>query len=145
ICAYCRAAVARSGADAALIGKVPDLVSTSTQLGLGDRGTLDGHRFHIAGRLQLDQGAAAWDEWYVVYGDGGDGWLAEARGALFATRRVGKAAPLPAFEQLAAGQRLTLPGLEEMAVDEAGLARFVCADGALLVQAEPDTSYRFDD
>jgi hypothetical protein len=145
VCGYCRSAVVRKGAQIELLGKVPDLVSTSTQLQLGDAGRLDRRAFRIVGRLQLDQGAAAWDEWYVLFADGKDGWLAEAKGALFATRRFERAEALPRFEALAPGAHAQLSGLGRLAVDEVGAARFVSAEGELPFRPEVGASYRFAD
>ncbi len=51
ICGYCRSAVARKGAQLDLVGKIPDLVTTATQLRLNDAGKLDGTPFTIVGRL----------------------------------------------------------------------------------------------
>lgn len=140
VCGHCRAAVARKGVEVALIGKIPDLVSTATRLGIGDAGKIDGKAFQIVGRLQIDQGAAAWDEWYLSFADGGDGWLAEARGGLYATRRFGKNPALPPFESLRPGTRV-----RHMTVDEVGEARFVSADGELPFQPEVGATYRFAD
>jgi len=41
-----------------------------TRLALGMSGSLEGKGFVVLGRLQLDQGEGAWDEWYVTWADG---------------------------------------------------------------------------
>ena len=144
VCSYCRSAVARKGVQVELIGKIPDLVTTKTALALGDTGTLGGAGFRLVGRLQLNQGAAAWDEWYVSYSDGADGWLAEAQGVLLATRRA-SADGLPAFDRLAPGGRADLPDLPPMTVQEVGTATFVSAEGELPFTPSLGATYRFAD
>ncbi len=145
VCTYCRAAVVRSGAKPELIGTVPDLVATSTSLQLGDSGRLGKQSFRVVGRLQLDQGAAAWDEWYLAFADGSDGWLAEAKGQLFATRRA-RAHSVPPFESLAAGARVRLAaGQPELAIDELGTATFLSALGELPFAPRVGATYRFAD
>lgn len=145
VCSYCRSAVARKGVDLELIGKIPDLVSTSTRLQLGDQGRLDKSPFRIAGRLQLDQGAAAWDEWYLHFADGSDGWLAEAQGALFATRRYPADPRLPPFSALQPGGKVEVAGIGPMSAQEIGEGRFVSADGELPFAPRLGASYRFAD
>jgi hypothetical protein len=144
VCAYCRSAVLRAGARLELAGKVPDLVATDTRLAVGATGKLQGRGFVILGRLQLSQGAATWNEWYASLGGADWGWLAEAQGRLFATRPIAGAGGLPAFESLAPGAEVDLPG-GLASVDEVNEARLVSFEGELPVRPEPGESWRYAD
>jgi hypothetical protein len=128
-----------------LAGKVPDLVATDTRLSIGDRGKLGKSAFVLLGRIQLDQGAGAWNEWYASFSDGGFGWLAESMGRLLCTRQVNPPSALPGFSGLYAGQTLRLKGMPVFRVDEVGTATFVSAEGELPFRPELGASYRFAD
>lgn len=143
-CAHCRSAVLRSGARLELAGKVPDLVATDTRLSIGAMGRVGAQPFVVLGRLQLSQGAATWNEWYVSLG-GGWGWLAEAQGRLLLTRPIDRAAPLPAFTDLRVGQELQLPGAGRAVVEELGQARLISYEGELPVAPAPGETWPFAD
>lgn len=144
VCAHCRVASARQGAALVGLGTMPDLVATDSRLELGAQGRLDRHHFRVLGRVQLEQGAAAWDEWYLRFEDGSDGWLSEAQGRLFCTRRAASPGPLPKAASLRAGERVPL-GPAEAAVDEVAEARFVSAAGELPFRPQLGATYRFAD
>jgi len=143
-CAYCRAAVLRSGARLELLGKVPDLVAIDSRLALGATGALAGEPFAILGRLQLSRGDAAWNEWYASFA-GGHGWVAEAQGRLYATRHLPDAAGLPPLAALRAGAEVELPGAGAVTVDEIGEAKLVSFEGELPFRPEIGATYRYAD
>ncbi len=144
VCAYCRSAVLRAGAQLELAGKVPDLVATDARLSLGAAGKVQGRAFQVLGRLQLTQGEAVWNEWYVSFGGAGWGWLAEAQGRLYVTRPI-DASGLPALGALRPGMRLVLPAAGPVTVDEIGEARLVSFEGELPVRPEIGEAWRYAD
>lgn len=145
VCDYCHSLIARSGANAEVLGKVPDLVAIDTRLALGDTGRMQEQAFKVLGRLQLHQGSASWNEWYVSWGDGSFGWLAEAAGRVIVTRRWERQLDLPAFERLRVGQALTLSEVGTLMIEELGDARVLSAQGELPFVPQLDYSYRFAD
>lgn len=124
---------------------MPDLVAVDTRLALGDSGRMQQLRFDVLGRLQLHQGTATWNEWYVAWSDGSFGWLAEARGRVILSHRVERAVAVPPFEALKPGDRLALPGLGSAVVEELGDAQFVSAQGELPFQPQLNATFRFVD
>lgn len=143
-CAYCRAAVLRTGADLSLAGKVPDLVAVDTRLSLGATGRAGGEPFTVLGRLQLSRGDATWNEWYAAFARG-VGWLAEAQGRLYLTRDIADAGGLPPVTALSPGGPLEVPALGRFTVDEVGAATLVSFEGELPLRPELGATYRYAD
>ncbi len=131
-CPWCKACVLRSGHDLTTIGKVGDLVPSTPELNIGDTAIMMGMEIVVGGRLQLDHGAGPWDEWYVENTQTRQwAWLAKAQGQWYFTTEV-PAESLPAWEQMAPGQRGAIPGAEgEWAVAERGHSRLIAAEGEL--------------
>ncbi|HET8932100.1 MAG TPA: DUF4178 domain-containing protein [Polyangiales bacterium] len=124
---------------------MPDLVAIDTRLALGDSGRMQQLGFEVLGRLQLNQGTATWNEWYVGWSDGSFGWLAEARGRVIVSHRVERKVSLPGFEVLQPGDRLTLAGLGSAVIEEVGEAEVLSAQGELPFQPQLNAAYRFVD
>jgi hypothetical protein len=146
ICPQCKSAIARKGADLEAIGKVAELVPTSSpfKVGMDARPQKGTRPFHIAGRLQLSTGEGTWDEWYVGFEDGTWGWLAEAQGGFWLMTPV-KPPQVPAFEALNAGETLDLGAYGTFAVAEAREATYASAEGELPFVAPPGSVFRYAD
>ena len=85
ICGYCRAVVVRAGQDFQAVGTVADLIPTGSRIALGSQGSIGQLPLEVIGRLQYEWQAGVWDEWYVAFGDGRWGWIAEAQGRFYVT------------------------------------------------------------
>ncbi|WP_026791148.1 DUF4178 domain-containing protein [Pleomorphomonas oryzae] len=62
------------------IGKVAQLVEDLSPFQIGTTGRIDGAGFMICGRAKMGWQGGEWNEWYLLFDDGSDGWLAEAQG-----------------------------------------------------------------
>src|SRR4051794_21060798 len=145
VCDHCGSAVARVGARVADYGKVADLIPTSSVLALGAEGHYEGApAFRLVGRLQLDWGQGAWDEWLLGFTDGTWAWLSEAQGRF---HYMGQAAlpPVPAFDDLAVGQTVDLGAPGTFVVAEVRSARFAAAKGELPFAVAPGSEMRYAD
>lgn len=150
VCTHCRAAVARKGAALESLGKVAELVPTSSpfQVGMTGKPRRAGLRpFTIAGRLQLSYGQGAWDEWYLAFDDGRYGWLAEAQGQFWLTRAMPAPThpPPPEFSQLQPGQALQLSPYGAFTVTDRRQALYVSAEGDLPFRAPPGSVFVYAD
>ena len=145
VCDYCHSLIARVGAQLEDLGHVPDLVAIDTRLALGDTGRMQKLTFQVLGRLQLHQGAASWNEWYVAWSDGSFGWLAEAAGRVIVSRRYERQVDVPEFGRLQVGQGVVLKGVGTLMIEELGDARIVSAQGELPFAPQLEQSYRFAD
>lgn len=145
VCEHCGSAVARKGANVANYGKVADLIPTSSVLALGLDGDYAGAPpFRLAGRLQLDWGQGAWDEWLLAFTDGSWAWLSEAQGRF---HYMGQAAlpPVPAFDDIAVGQTVDLGAPGTFVVAEVRSARFASAAGDLPFAIAPGSELHYAD
>ena len=80
VCEYCRSNVVRRDVNLELIGKQSDMLEDMSPLQLGVTGKYKNKRFHIVGRQILAWSDGRWNEWYIVFSDGRDGWISEAQG-----------------------------------------------------------------
>jgi len=128
VCGYCRAIVVRAGQDFEAVGKVADLIPTGSRISLGSHGVIGQLPFDVIGRLQYEWQQGVWDEWYVAFGDGRWGWLAEAQGRFYVTTKMG---PRPLPRSAEPGQSFFIQGLGRFTVSDVKEARIVGAQGEL--------------
>ncbi len=144
ICAHCDAAAARSDRGVESLGKVVDLVPTSSPLDLGLRGAVAGAGFELVGHVQLQHGkGGVWDEWFAAFDDGRWGWLAEAEGRLWLTFPEEGFEP-PSHALAKPGARITIND-GEYTVRERGRASHRGARGQLPCRFTPGAEYDFID
>lgn len=145
VCGYCKAISARTDRDPKLLGKVADLVDTRSPLRLGMTGAHAGQPFTLAGRTQLKHPlGGVWDEWYLDFGEGRWGWLAEVQGRFLLSFRL-PLAQAPALESLEAGDEVELPGQGRWTVGERSEAAFHAAEGEIPWAVELGATYRYAD
>lgn len=113
VCEYCHSTLLREADQVRDIGKMSAVLEDYTSLQIHTSGRWQGQGFTLVGRIQLRYDAGLWNEWYLLFDDGTDGWLADASGQYMLTRRVpaevaAKASvnPLPKFESLRPGEPL---------------------------------------
>ncbi|HTS83332.1 MAG TPA: DUF4178 domain-containing protein [Myxococcaceae bacterium] len=128
VCAHCQAVVARAGQDFQAVGKVADLIPTGSRIALGSRGAIGQLPFEVIGRLQYEWERGVWDEWYVAFGDGHWGWMAEAQGRFYVTTRM---APRPLPRGVDPGQSFFIQGLGRFTASDLKRPRIVGAQGEL--------------
>src|SRR5688572_12411014 len=80
VCSYCKSAVVRHDLNVENLGKMAELPPDMSPLQLGTRGKYEGTSFEIVGRLKVAWEEGTWNEWYLLFDSGRDGWLAEAQG-----------------------------------------------------------------
>jgi hypothetical protein len=146
VCTQCRAAVARKGVDLEAIGKVAELVATSSpfRLGLGAKPKKGIKPFTFIGRLQLSTGEGTWDEWNVAFADGSFGWLAEAQGEFFLMLPC-KPPEVPEFTQIQPAMRLDLGAYGVFVVVDRRQALYVSAEGELPFRSPPGSVFMYAD
>ncbi len=106
VCDHCRTVVLRGEAGLEQLGRVADLFDTESPLKVGLSGRYQSVPFTVAGRIQKSNGAGTWDEWYLLFEDEREAWLAESEGEwklLFplteaALPDTGALTPLASFE-----------------------------------------------
>ncbi|QET03316.1 DUF4178 domain-containing protein [Cupriavidus pauculus] len=124
VCEYCQSTLLRDADSVRDIGKMSAVLEDYTPLQIHTSGRWEGQGFTLVGRIQLRYDAGLWNEWYVLFDDGSDGWLADASGQYMLSRRVRPEAvasatsdPLPPFARLRPGTPLRYEGLPFVAGD----------------------------
>lgn len=147
VCDYCHSVVARTDRALEDLGKVADVVESGSPLDVGLKGVYRGVAFELTGRAQLAHAAGGmWDEWYAAFADGRWGWLAEAQGRFYLTYKVAASIEVPAFDALAAGERVPgIPISVPMMVAEKGEARMLAAAGEIPYRLVPGETYPYAD
>lgn len=139
VCGACRSTLLKDAESVKRIGEAAEVLEDYSPLCLGAAGVHDGKRFDVIGRIQLRFDEGFWNEWYLWFEDGTDGWLSDASGQYAVTRRrqAKTTQSLPAFEDIAPGDEFKLDGQRFVAADvrtsQAGGAQgelpFVPGDG----------------
>ncbi|MCL2636267.1 MAG: DUF4178 domain-containing protein [Betaproteobacteria bacterium] len=110
VCEYCRSTLVKDADSVKDIGKMSTVLEDYTPLQLNTSGQWKGQGFELVGRIQLRYESGLWNEWYLLFDDGSDGWLADASGQYMLTRRAltdqAATALQPRFEALHPGSNL---------------------------------------
>ena len=130
VCEFCDSTLVRHDQDVEDIGKMAQLAEDRSPLQLGSEGKYQGVGFALVGRLQLRYERGLWNEWYLLFDDQRTGWLSEANGEYVLTFPVAADEPLPLFDKLVAGQRLSLLG-RAWTVSNVERAECVAGEGEL--------------
>lgn len=144
VCGACRSAVLRTDRGIETLGKLADLVPTSSPLRLFADGRFGSLSFILVGMAQLRHGAGGlWQEWYAKLDGGRWAWLSEAQGRFYLTFEKPDVA-VPAFEQLSPGAQVTIDG-RTFTVAEVGTASYASAVGEIPYRLDPAATFRFAD
>lgn len=143
VCEFCGSTIVRTGVDIQLIGRVSALIDTGSPILLGGQGRWQGQTFQVVGRLQVVYERGRWNEWYIEFSDGSDGWLTDAQGQYSIVRGKNPAivsGRVPVFHAIATGVVLTIDQTAAVVVDRRG-AMYRGAEGALPFAAQPGQTF----
>jgi len=99
-------------------------------LTVGTIASIQGRRFQALGRVRFEYEDGYWDEWYLAFDDGTDGWLEEDEGELALVSQVPVTSTPPHPRTVRAGERVTW-GQDSIYVLETGTATLVGMEGQL--------------
>lgn len=143
VCAACQSCVVREGDILRDYGKVARFQRDLSPIQLEARGNLDGRSFRVAGVLRKARAAVRWNEWYVSFDDGGDGWIGEGNGQWFAyAERV--EVTTGQVPRGGAGSKITVGDGTWMVMEDA-VASVVAAEGSLPFPVHPEETGRYLD
>lgn len=100
VCDYCQTTLIRDGDSVREQGKQSLTVEDYSPLQLGSVGVYQARPFAIVGRVQMQYSDGIWNDWYVQFADGGNGWLSEALGQYSLTTLHGEMPNLPKYDHL---------------------------------------------
>jgi ribosomal protein S27E len=104
VCEYCQTTILRDENTIRDQGKMSAILEDYSPLQIGSSGFLDGLGFALIGRIQLQYTDGFWNEWYLQFDDGTNGWLSDASGLYVITRAVGHLEGAPFFSALSINQ-----------------------------------------
>lgn len=103
VCEFCRTTVHKDAGAVRELGKVSEVLEDYSRIQLGTAGVHGGRSFTVIGRIQLRYDAGLWNEWYLMFDDGGSGWLGDASGQYTLTQTRIPKGDLPAFDAVRVG------------------------------------------
>jgi hypothetical protein len=121
--------VVRHDMDLEKMGVVAELLDDMSPFQVGTRGEFDGSGFTLAGRIKLVYDQGMWSEWYALFDDGREGWLAEAQGFYMMSFPV-EGITLPPSKEIAVGTTLDLDGTRYVA-DDIRVVNYAGTEGEL--------------
>ena len=102
VCGHCQTLILREGDDLKAIGKSAVLPFDVSPIQIGTRGTADGQRFEVIGRVRWGWSDGSWNEWLLSVG-AGTAWLGEAMGMYVITAQAPELLETPLGRQFASG------------------------------------------
>lgn len=104
VCEYCQTTVLRENDRVRDQGKMSAVLEDYSPFQIGSSGVLDSVGFSLIGRIQLHYTDGFWNEWYLQFDDGTNGWLSDASGQYVITRAAGNLDGAPLFKALTINQ-----------------------------------------
>lgn len=117
VCEFCLTGVLKDEAAVRNLGKIAEVLEDYSPIQLGAAGQLANRPFTVIGRIQLAYDAGLWNEWYLLFDDGANGWLGDASGQYTITTVQDSSDTLPAFDALRPGNQYTVAGERYTAAD----------------------------
>lgn len=137
VCSYCQTMLVRHDLKLELgPGKMIALPQDMSLLQLGARGVFDKVHFEIVGRLKIKWENGLWNEWYCVFEDGRDGWLAEAQGFFAVSFRLQELKYKPNVKNLKVGETFTFDGKNIFKMEGIKEVHCIGSEGELPFKAE---------
>ncbi|AXK40444.1 DUF4178 domain-containing protein [Crenobacter cavernae] len=130
VCEYCQSTLLRDADTVKDIGKMSAVLEDYSPVQIGTSGRFNGDAFTVVGRIQLRYDAGFWNEWYLLFDDGGDGWWSDASGQHVITRPIATPPQAPAFAGIFPGYSHAHEGTVFTACDVRS-ARCVAGEGEL--------------
>lgn len=128
VCPFCRSLVRRKDLDLEKLGESAQLQPDGSPVLVGTRGAYRGASFDVVGRLQLQTPRGFWNEWFLLFADGRQGWLGEAQGTYAVSFKADAA--VPALDGLSVGSKVDVQG-RTYEVREIVDAKYLAAEGEL--------------
>ena len=128
-CTYCRSNIIRRDMDLEKIGEVSELLNDMSPFQVGTTGQYLGVGFRLLGRIKVGYSGGMWSEWFVLFDDNREGWLAEAQG-LYMMSFEHKNAPIPPYKRTQVGQKITFEN-DRFVVDDRRKINYLGSEGEL--------------
>lgn len=135
VCSFCASTLVRHDVDLESLGKMAELPPDMSVLQVGTQGRYEGKAFELLGRLKIAWEDGTWNEWFALFEDGREGWLAEAMGFTMMSFAVEDTGKIPPLSQISVGKTLQLGRNQRFSVDDVKDATCVGSEGELPFKA----------
>jgi hypothetical protein len=117
VCEFCQATITKELDAVKDLGKMSSVLEDFSPIQIGTSGSFGSQPFTVIGRIQLRYDAGMWNEWYLMFEDGGSAWLGDSSGLyVITTERKGEG-PLPAFGAIVPGKGYMIGGQRMIAAE----------------------------
>lgn len=130
VCEYCRTVVLKDSGAAGDLGKLSAVLEDYSPIQIGTAGVFGSRGFTVVGRIQLRYEAGLWNEWFLLFDDGGNGWLGDSAGRYVVTVEGDVGAAWPDFDAIRPGQPYEIGGAGFIAAEKR-TARCIGGQGEL--------------
>lgn len=130
VCEFCHATVVKDLDAVRDLGKMSAVLEDYSPFQIGTAGSVGGRSFTLVGRIQLRYASGIWNEWFMLFDDGANGWLGDSSGRYVVTTERPLGAAWPAFEMIRPGREVELEGGRFMAAEKR-VARCIGGQGEL--------------
>jgi hypothetical protein len=144
VCSFCTTMLVRTDVKLESIGKMAQLAPDMSLIQIGTRGKFKKSHFEVIGKQRMEWEDGAWNEWYVYFDDGKDGWLAEAQGFFMVSFLFEGDIDFPEMKKIKPGQTWEF-GHTQYIVDDIKVAKSLGGLGELPVETHKGKSSSFVD
>jgi hypothetical protein len=130
VCEFCHATVVKDLDAVRDLGKMSEVLEDYSPIQIGTSGSAGGRAWTAIGRIQLRYASGIWNEWFLLFDDGSNGWLGDSSGRYVITTERQLEGAYPAFESIQAGRELDLEGVRWIAAEKR-VARCIGGQGEL--------------
>jgi hypothetical protein len=117
VCEFCKTTLLKDAGSVQNLGKMSEVLEDFSPIQIGTAGRFGQKGFTVIGRIQLRYSDGFWNEWYLIYDDGSNGWLSDGSGQFTLTFPKSVEGNLPLFEKLVPGHVLHLGGVSFITSD----------------------------
>ncbi len=134
VCSYCNSNIIRTDLELSKIGEMADLPPDLSPVQIGTTGRFKNSKFYVAGRIIYGWKNGSWNEWFLLFDNGKEGWLAEAQGEFMLTFPH-FSTNFPAKSQLELGKSIEIKN-EECTISDIKEVKYIGSEGELPFKAE---------
>jgi len=131
VCDHCRFMLVRHDMDLESLGKTAQLPADVSPLKIGSRGRYKNTSFEVLGRLKIGWSEGYWNEWFLLFDNGGHGWLAEAMGFFMLSTEVSGNKKVPPLAGIEVGKEYEIVPSRRFFADDIKDAVCIGSEGEL--------------
>ena len=134
VCSFCSSTLVRDDMNIESLGKMTEMPQDMSPLQIGTTGIFEGSKFEVVGRQRIGWESGSWNEWYLYFDSGKDGWLADAQGFYMVSFQMIEQTKIPELSSLKIAEPIQLNGSQYI-IDDIHQVACVGSQGELPVKS----------